>query len=154
MKLSLGLILALVTTGATADEGADQGARRIAEESTAEWNAAFAQGKVDGIMALYADNAMLVQPNGSVSKGVSQIRDFWRTLITQGDFAMDIVDVRAEPGDTIVTTAQVSDVKTVQSPNPQVMKYRFGGVLYSVLKRQPDGSWKAQVQQWKSDRHT
>ncbi len=108
MKRSLGLILALVTTASVAGESQmDDKVRQIAESSAAQWNAAFAKGKVEDILSLYADNAMLVQPNGAVSKGAGQIRDFWQTLIQQGEYAMDIVDVRGEQSDTIRGHRQV-----------------------------------------------
>lgn len=154
MKRSLGLLLALVTTAGTSQSQAEDNPRHIAESAAAQWNAAFAKGKVEEILALYTDNAILLQPNGKVSKGAGQIRAFWQNLIGQGDFAMDVVDVRGSGEDIIVTTAKLSDVKTLPSPEPQVMKYRFGGVLQSVLRRQPDGSWKSQVQRWNSDRKT
>lgn len=150
MKRSLGLILAIVTTAAAAESPGDDPVRRIAERSAAQWNAAFAKGRVDEILSLYEDNAMLVQPNGSVSKGSGQIRAFWQPLIQKGDYEMDIVEVRSDRDDTIVAIAELSDVKTLPSQH-QVMKYRYGGVLYSVLKRQPDGSWKAKVQKWNDE---
>lgn len=149
MKRSLGLILAIVTTAAAESPG-DDPVRRIAEISAAQWNAAFAKGRVDEILSLYEDNAMLVQPNGSVSKGSGQIRAFWQPLIQKGDYEMDIVEVRSDRDDTIVAIAELSDVKTLPSQH-QVMKYRYGGVVYSVLKRQPDGSWKAKVQKWNDE---
>ncbi|MGZ8242383.1 YybH family protein [Methylomagnum sp.] len=151
MKRSLGLMLALVTTAAAAEPQGDAAVRRIAELSAAQWNAAFAKGRVDEILSLYEDNAMLVQPNGSVSKGSGQIRAFWQPLIQKGDYEMDIVDVRSDRDDTIVAIAELSDVKKLSSLRHQVMKYRYGGVLYSVLKRQPDGSWKAKVQKWNDE---
>jgi uncharacterized protein (TIGR02246 family) len=147
MKRSLGLIVVLVAAAGAGTSQAAEDVRQIAESSIAKWNAAFAKGKVDEILSLYADNAMLVQPNGLVSKSVGEIRAFWQTLIQKGVYAMDVVDVRSEKDDTIVATTKLSDIKTLQDPL-QVMKYRYDGMLYSVLKRQADGSWKAQVQQW------
>lgn len=151
MKRSLGLMVILTAAVATGTSQAADDVRQIAESSIAKWNAAFAKGKVDEILSLYADNAMLVQPNGSVSKSAGEIRAFWQTLIQKGVYAMDIVDARSGNDDTIVATTKLSDVKTLQDSS-QVMKYRYDGVLYSVLKRQADGSWKAQVQQWAGNR--
>lgn len=153
MKRSLGLILALVTTAGAAAAGADDSVRQIAETTAAQWNAAFSRGQVDEILNLYAANALLVQPNGAVARGAGEIRAFWQTLIRQGDYAMVIVDVRGEQDGSIVATARLSDNKTLESPKQQVVKYNYGGVVYNVLKRQADGSWKAQVQRWNSDRN-
>jgi uncharacterized protein (TIGR02246 family) len=148
MKRSLGLLFALVTTTETTLLQADDNIRQIAESRIAEWNAAFAQGKLDDVLSLYAENAMLLQPNGAVSKNANEIRAFWQTLIQKGVYAMDIVNVRSDKDDTIVAMATLADVKTLQNPQRQIMKYNYNGVLYSVFKRQSDGSWKAQVQQW------
>jgi ketosteroid isomerase-like protein len=148
MYRSLGLLFALVTSGSGLAHAADP-ARQIAETSAAQWNAAFAQGKVDAIVSLYTDNALLLRPDGAVARGVGEIRAFWQNVIQQGDYAMNIVDASSEDG-TIVATAELSGVK-VEANHQPASKYRYGGVLYSVLQRQPDGSWKAKVQKWNDD---
>ncbi len=124
-------------------------AQRVAEANSAQWNAALAKGKVDDIVSLYSANAMLVQPDGEVSKNPDQIRAFWQNLIKKnaGVFIIDVQEAKGETDGSIITRATLSDVKTLQNTQ-HVMKYNFDGVLYSVLKRQSDGSWKAQVQRW------
>jgi ketosteroid isomerase-like protein len=154
MKRSLGLLLALVTSAGAGPLHAGDSSRQIAESAAAQWNKAFEHGKVDEILALYTDNAILLQPNGQVSRGTGQIRTFWQNLIAQGEFALDVVDVRDSGEGTIVTTAKLSDVKTLPTPERQVLKYGFGGLLQIVLRRQPDGTWKSQVQRWNADRRT
>lgn len=146
-KRSICLIAFLIAGSGTAC--AADSARRVAESNVVQWNQAFAKGKVEEILSLYTDNAMLVQPNGAVSKNVVEIRAFWQNLIDKkaGVLSIDIVDAKGEKDDTIVTTSTLSDIKTLENPQ-QVMKYQYDGVLYSVLKRQSDGSWKAQVQHW------
>lgn len=129
---------------------ADNSTQQIAESNVAKWNKAFAHGQVDEILSLYTNNAILVQPNGSVSKNIGEIRVFWQTLIEKrsGVLAIDVIDIKSEQEDTIVATMRISEVKTL-SVAAQIMKYQYDGVLYSVLKRQRDGSWKTQVQQWR-----
>lgn len=149
MKRSLSFVLAFVTAGmAVFSWAAEPSPQQIAESRAAEWNAAFARGKVDDILSLYTDNAILLQPNGAVSRSMPEIREFWRLLIEKGVYAMDIVTVRSGDDDTIITTATLSDIKSLQNSGRQIMKYRYNGVLYSVFKRQPDGSWKAKAQEW------
>ena len=154
MSRSLGLLLLLVTTIGPVwadDQGA---ARSVAERSTAEWNEAFHHGRLEEIVALYANDAILLGPNGSVARGVVEIRDFWRTLIGRGDYAMDVVSVRSENDGSVIATLRFSDVKRLASPDSGTMKYSYGGMVNSVLKRQEDGSWKAEAQRWSSDNHT
>lgn len=148
---SLGLLLALVTSAGVGQSQAADSALEIAESTAAQWNAAFAKGKVEAIVSLYADNAMLLRPDGVVSKNASEIRAFWQNVIQHGEYAMDIVDVRGEPDDIIVATAELSGVKTADD-HSHLTKYRYGGTLYSVLQRQPDGTWKAKIQKWNDGR--
>ena len=153
MQRTLGLLLALVTIAGAARAETEPAARQIAEAAAAQWNAAFAQGRVEDVLSLYAADALLLQPNGTVAHGAGQIRDFWQQLMRQGAYAMDVLDVRRELDGTIVTRIRFSDVKSMPSVRPQTMKYRYGGVIYSVLRQQSDGRWKAEVQRWDRDRN-
>jgi len=147
-KRDLSLAVLLLAAPALTLAGADD-ARRVAEANIALWNSAFAKGKADDVLPLYAANAMLLRPDGSVSKSPEQIRAFWQAMIDQnnGVLTIGIQDVKGENADTVITRTILSDVKRLQNTR-HVMKYNYDGVLYSVLKRQSDGSWKAQVQQW------
>ena len=152
MKRSLGLLLILVTTGGTSLAGSPAPVRQIAENSVAGWNAVLATGRVEEILPLYADKAMVLQPDGVAAKGSGPIRDFWKKLIEQGEYAMDVIDVRAEQNGTLVATLRFSGVKTRATTGRQTLQYRYDGVVYSVLKQQADGCWKAEVQRWNSNR--
>lgn len=149
MSFKRSLLLTGLLSAASQSFALDN-ARQIAESNVAKWNEAFAKGKVDDILSLYAQDAMLVQPNGEVSRSAGEIRAFWQHLISQraGVFEIDIVEAKGGKDGTIVTTAKLSDLKTLPDKTHQVLKYNYDGLLYSVLKRQSDGSWKAQVQQW------
>jgi ketosteroid isomerase-like protein len=127
----------------------DPSPQQIAESTVASWNEAFAHGRVDEILSFYTSNAMVVHPNGTVSKSLSEIKAFWQTVMEKraGVIAFRIVEARGEREGTIVTEAKLSDLKTLQNPH-QTMNYEYDGVLYSVLKRQTDGSWKAEAQRW------
>jgi uncharacterized protein (TIGR02246 family) len=140
-------LLLLATALGNAAVGATDDVRAIAASNAAQWNQAFAEGKVDEIVSLYAQDAILVQPDGKISRQRDEIRNFWQTLIDQGAFQIDVIDVKSEKDDTIVTTTTLSDIKTLQdSRHP--LRYHYDGVLYSVLKRQSDGTWKATAQRW------
>jgi uncharacterized protein (TIGR02246 family) len=144
-RLLLSLLFGISVSNALS---ATEDFRQIAEANVARWNEAFSTGKIDEILSLYEDNAMLVKPDGSVSKGSNDIKAFWQALLDKksGVYAIEITKVKCEKDDMIVTTATLSTSKTLQNPQ-QVMKYHYDGVLYSVLKRQANGVWKARVQQ-------
>jgi uncharacterized protein (TIGR02246 family) len=115
-KRSLWFLFFLIIGGGQAFAADD--VRLIAESNVAKWNEALAKGKVEDILSLYTDNAMLVQPNGAVSRSRGEIRAFGQTQIDKkaGSLTIDSVDVRSEQEDTIVTKTTLSDVKTLQEP--------------------------------------
>lgn len=152
MKRSLGLLLVLVTTAGGCLAGSPTAVRQIAEHSAVQWNAVLARGKVEDILPLYTDNATVLQPDGSIAKGYGPIRDFWTQLIGAGEYAMDVIDVHGEQNGTIVATLRLAGVKTRASAGEPPLQYHYDGIIYSVLKQQPDGGWKAEFQRWNSDR--
>ena len=87
MRRSLGLLLLLVTTVGTGWAAEIEPARLVAEKTAAEWNAAFERGQLDAIVSLYEDNAMLLQPNGVVAHGGSEI-SYWE-LAREVDLARE-----------------------------------------------------------------
>lgn len=149
-KLSLVLIAVILTgmAGQTMAATIDT-PRQIAEANMAKWNDAFRQGRVDDIVALYTDNAMLLAPNGKVSKSPAEIRAFWQALIENkaDEFHFNVVDARNDKGDTIVTKTVLS-TKHPLAQQRQAMRFNYDGELLSVFKRQKDGSWKTEVQRW------
>lgn len=123
--------------------------REVAEVTIAKWNEAFHRGRVDEIVNLYTDNAMLLAPNGQVSKNPAEIRAFWQALIDRkgGEYHFNIVDARNDKDDTIITKAVFSTRQTLARTS-QTLRYNYDGELFNVIKRQKDGSWKTEVQRW------
>ncbi|MGY6215983.1 YybH family protein [Methylolobus aquaticus] len=122
-------------------------AHSVAEMSAARWNTALAHRQLDEILALYTGDAMLLRPDGEVSRNPAQIRAFWQSLMQSGEFAVDVVGAHSEKEDTIVVTTTFSEIKRIGTSTPGI-RYQYDGVLYNVLQRQPDGSWKARIQRW------
>jgi ketosteroid isomerase-like protein len=148
LRIFFTLLALGITNGALADD-----ARVIAESSAARWNAALSQRKLDEIVALYTGDAMLLRPDGEVSRDPAQIRAFWQGLMNQGEFAVDVVGAHSEKDDTIVMTTTFSEIKRIGSSTPG-LHYHYDGMLYNVLQRQADGSWKAKIQRWSGSRHS
>ncbi|MDD5035188.1 MAG: hypothetical protein PHE55_10545 [Methylococcaceae bacterium] len=148
MKPLLYLILLTATTLPVQASENSGPIRKIAEESVSKWNQAIAKGAVDEIGSLYTGDAILIEPHGVVAKG-QEIRQFWRALIDsqRGVYTLALLDVSDEKDNTIVARIAMEDTKPLGKSN-QVLRYRFNGVLYNVLIRQPDGSWKVQTQRW------
>jgi ketosteroid isomerase-like protein len=139
------LSLSLTTSVAAAIAGP----REVAEATAAQWNEAFRTGRIEDILSLYADNAMLLQPSGQVSRTPKEIGEFWKGLIERksGEYRIDVVDARSEKDGSLVTTLQFSRRQNLANSG-RTVKYNYDGELQNVFKRQPDGTWKAQVQLW------
>lgn len=149
-KLSFRLI-AIILAGAASQAMAasTDTPREVAEAAIAKWNDAFLHGRVEEIVALYTENAMLLAPNGQVSKSPAEIRAFWQALIARkaGEYSFNVVDARNDKSDTIVTKAVLSTRPMSARPS-QALRYSYDGELFNVFKRQKDGSWKTEVQRW------
>jgi ketosteroid isomerase-like protein len=145
----IGFAILLSLSFVASVSAAIAGPREIAEASAAQWNEAFRSGRIEDILSLYADNAILLQPSGQVSRTPKEIRAFWEGLIERkgGEYRIHVVDARVEKDGSIVTSLRFS---RQQHPtrSGRTMNYNYDGELLSVFKRQPDGTWKAQVQRW------
>lgn len=146
MKKSLSILFlffCMISLPLTAAETEQE----IIKAAVKEWNSVIKTGTAEDIIALYADDAILLQPNGKVSTAPEEIKDFWQKLIAtrSGEYKIDTAKVVYAGEDTIVSTTKWSNVLPLPERS---MKYSYDGVIYNVLKRQNDGSWKAQVQEW------
>jgi uncharacterized protein (TIGR02246 family) len=142
-----GVLLSLTLSASVA--AAIAGPREVAEAAAAQWNEAFRKGRVEDILSLYTENAMLLQPSGRVSRTPKEIKEFWQRLIERknGEYRIDVVDARIETDGSIVTTLQLARRQSLYNSG-QTVKYNQDGELQSVFRRQTDGTWKAQVQRW------
>jgi len=120
-----------------------QDAPRSVSDAVARWNQVLRQGNLDALMHLYAKDAMVLLPDGRVARDPKEIRRFWRQLLAKrgGRYEMDLDDVIYAKDDTVVSTLRWTNVDGE-------LKYAYDGVIYNVFKKQPDGTWKAQVQRW------
>jgi len=146
-RIGFAILLSLSLAHSVA--AAIAGPREIAEATAAQWNEAFRKGRIEDILSLYADNALLLQPSGQVSRTPKEIAEFWKGVIERksSEYRINVVDARIEKDGSIVTTLQFSRQQNPANSG-RTMKYNYDGELLNVFKRQPDGTWKAQVQRW------
>lgn len=117
---------------------ADQDGIRAADLSFA---AAANAGNLDGVIAVYADEASLLPPNFPPQKGRDAIRKFWGGLLgaytTRFELNSETVEGR---GDLAYNLGQYKLSATPKAKGPQPIEEE--GKFVEILKRQPDGSWK------------
>lgn len=111
--------------------------------AVAQWNTVLRSGNLDELLRLYAKDAVVLLPNGETARDPAAIRGFWHRLLARhaGRYALDLDKVIYAKDDTVISTLRWSNVNGD-------LKYSYDGVIYNLFKRQPDGSWKAQVQRW------
>lgn len=84
-------------------------------------------GDVDGVVALYEDEAILALPGGEVAHGHDAIRRFYSDLLaSRPTFQPGRQCVPLVHGDVALTSSRLGD----------------GGVTAEVARRQPDGTWR------------
>lgn len=121
-----------------------------ATADVARWNSAVAQGNLNGILSLFTQDAMVIEPAGQVAHNSGEIRDFWKSMLDapQGMSQFRLVKARRESEDTVVTRMEVIADKPLGKPTGSHLSYHYQGLVNHVLKQQADGSWKVQVQRW------
>lgn len=150
-RTSLVVILGLLAVGCSpntqpAGSGAtiastDSATVRVAIEATnARFFEAFKRGDKTGLMASYADDAILMMPNEEAWRGREGLDKGFAGFLNQmslKDGATKTEDVMVA-GDLAVET--VTFTWTLQPKSGAEVKDK--GKYLTVWKRQPDGSWK------------
>ncbi|MBU2510688.1 ketosteroid isomerase family protein [bacterium] len=90
-------------------------------------------GDVEGLVALYERNAVLVDSNGEIAKGLNQIREFFvKFLASRPQFEPSNQAAAICSEDIALTSSNLSN----------------GDVTAEIARRQPDGSWLWVVDQF------
>jgi uncharacterized protein (TIGR02246 family) len=156
MKIRTSLLLiviqsALVLTScgpsATVDTRAEAAAIQALDE---QWSATAGKNDVDGTVAFYTDDAVVLPPNAPIAKDRKSIRESWAGLLgrnTAVSWKVSKVEVAAS-GD--VGYLYGTYALTIRDPKggPPV---RDTGKNVEIWKKQSDGKWKCIVDTYNSD---
>ena len=157
MKTRTGVLLVVVSSAfvatscgpsATSDSGAaDVAAIQALDE---QWSATAAKNDVEGTVAFYADDAVLLPANAPIARDRKSIRESWAGLL----------------GPNSAVSWKVSKVEVAKSGE---LGYFYGtyslairdpkggapvsdtGKLVEIWKKQADGKWKCIVDTYNSD---
>ena len=126
---------------------AEEAAIRTLDE---QWSATAAKSDLDGTVAFYSEDAILLPPNAPIAKDPKSIRDSWAGLLgpnTSVSWKVSQIEV-AKSGELgyLHGTYQLSikDPKGGPAINDT-------GKLLEVWKKQSDGKWKCIVDTYNSD---
>lgn len=115
----------------------------------AEWSATAGKKDVDGAVAYYADDAILLPPNAPAAKDKAAIKNMWRGLLSAASaisWTPERVEV-AQSGDLAYLTG--SYAMTIAGPDGKPLQDK--GKMVEVWKKQADGKWKAVADMFSSD---
>jgi uncharacterized protein (TIGR02246 family) len=157
MKMRSGVLLVLIASvfvaascgpAATSNGGAgDAAAIRTLDE---QWSATAAKNDVEGTVAFYADDAVLLPGNAPIARDRKSIRESWAGLLgpnTAVAWKVSKVEV-AKSGDIGYLYGTYS--LSIRDPKggPAVSDT---GKLVEIWKKQADGKWKCIVDTYNSD---
>jgi len=157
MKMQSGVLLVLFSCAfvaascgpsATSDSGAaDAAAIRALDE---QWSATAAKDDLEGTVAFYADDAVLLPPNALIARDRKSIRDSWAGLLgpnTAVSWKVSKVEV-AKSGELGYLYGTYS--LTIRDPKGGA-PVSDTGKLVEIWKKQADGKWKCIVDTYNSD---
>ncbi len=134
-------------TAASGTRAAGEDAIRALDE---QWSAAAAKNDLEGTLAFYSDDAVLLPPNAPVATDRKSVRESWAGLLgpnTAVSWKVSKVEV-AESGELGylygVYKLAIKDPKGGPAVNDT-------GKLLEIWKKQSDGKWKCIVDTYNSD---
>jgi ketosteroid isomerase-like protein len=101
-------------------------------------------GNIDGVAAAHASDAALLPPNLPVQKGRNAIRSFWGGLLNAYDVKFELgAEVIEGRGDLAYDLGHYRFTAVPKAKNSPGIADE--GKYVTILKKQPDGSWKLVV---------
>jgi uncharacterized protein (TIGR02246 family) len=137
MALALGIV--------NSAQAGEVSVRAIAETANSTWNQALNSGNAAVLAKLYSENATVSPGNGQTLIGRTEIENLFKSFVLNGvhNHKIDIVDVNGN-GNLIYQVAKWS----AQGAESNGSKPSFGGILMSVLEKNPDGNWQIRSHVW------
>lgn len=155
-KNSVFTALALLALLGCAPQGSDKAAtdsaamaaadpavvQQAIEAANAKGADALNKGDVEGFLANYSPDAVVMMPNTPAWRGTDGMRTGFQGLLTQftaSGVAFKTDDVKVA-GDLAIETGSYEMTMTAKKPNAKPMADK--GKYVTVWQRQTDGSWK------------
>ena len=153
-QLVIAVCLALLTFAFACQPQTTPDTRAADESALREWDAQWSKAAsakdVDKTVSYYADNAMVLPPNGPAATTKEAIRKVWQDTLTAPGFSGGWKATKVE-------VARSGDLATVSGTWEFTMNDAKGkpdadrGKFVEVLKKQTNGGWKCVTDIWNSD---
>jgi len=126
------LVFSACASTTTTPPPADPGAaiRALADV----FDSAMRAGDVEGFMALYADDAVLLPPNAPAFNGATQVRKFWGGLLAAGKPDIDlIVDDVTSSGELAVERGHYELTTPFKDSGKYIVVWRYRGGKWQII---------------------
>lgn len=110
------------------------------------WALDLHQKKVEATLALYAPDAVFVQPDGSRVEGTAAIRTLFQTITATFDSDLRFASERVKvSGDLAFDSGSYTETLVMRSTGK---KMQSRGSYLTVYRKQDSGEWKILEQVW------
>jgi ketosteroid isomerase-like protein len=130
-----------------ADRRASESELRTLDE---RWSATAAHNDLDGTVAFYADNAVLLPPNAPIATDRKAIRESWAELLgpkTSVSWKWTKIEVAQSGELAYIYGAYKLSIAASNGSGP----VNDTGKFLEIWKKQPSGTWKCIVDTYNSD---
>ncbi len=156
VSLGVALVFALILltcapqTQPVVEEAASTEADVAAIRALAEqWIAAFETGDVEGLVALYTDDAVRLPADGPSYSGTAAFEEYFRGIFEE--FSFEVVWPVEGTEEIIVADGwayHLSEYIVMATPKEGGETMEEKGNVVEIIQRQPDGSWKIAREIW------
>ena len=118
--------------------------------ANAQWSKAAAANDIEGTIAFYSDDALVMPPNGAMAKDKGAERKAWSEILAPGtNLSWTAGKIVSSKGGDMVYDVGIYTLITTPAKGKQTTD---GGKYLAVWKKQADGKWKAVAATWNSDK--
>lgn len=112
------------------------------------WTERVLAGDFEGMLELYADDAVVMPPNHPVVRGKDELLSFMRSFpkVTRAEFRVDEVDGYGDVAYVVGRYSMTLEPDGAPGPVDDEGKY------IEIRRRQPDGSWRLARDIFNSDK--
>ena len=152
-EVNLFLLLSFAACAPTAVEPAEDTTEADGEaisRASDEFVAAMKANDAEGLVSLYAANAVLMPPNDQAAQGSEAVQAWMQSFLDQ--FTMEDFNISAE--ELVVTgdwAFRRGTFAMTFSPAAGGEQIEDAGKFIEIWQRQADGSWKIARDMWSSD---
>jgi ketosteroid isomerase-like protein len=116
------------------------------EKLRQEWVRDLHEKRVEASTALYAPDAVFIQPDGARVKGSAAIRKLYEKVTSTFDSSLNFSSERVEiSGDLAYDSGAYTETLVMRATHKSILSK---GSYLTIYRRRKDGNWKIVQQMW------